>query len=475
MRNVSHLMWIRRTSMSSRFWPLCGAALVALTSGCGAEDAATQSAALTEANRDIGDGEEWIVMQSHLHTTGMHKCSHDPLNPPPGAEGQCYSAEGIEAFLDAALEYGASDMIITDHNSIGAWFDPAFAPKASADRSRYATPLRGTEWSSGGGHLTLFFPRQVAESNAHGHELGIPWDETQAPEDPTPAHYDEIADTVHGHDGLVVINHPKLRFHPFPADTHGADAVEVGVVPKLGIQSTRATRLWWHRRLLDTDRITAMAGSDHHHGDSDVPLVHDPIFGVAVNLIRVDTTLPNVERVEDALANPEATIDMRSDISADAIRRGHVMVIEDLHTPRVYIGADTNDNGLFHDARAGDCVPASAITSGSIRIRVRVTQAAKEGIGGHYNVRFFSHESENHDFYVKLDPENGFANNSRYEIDPDDPFAIELDVPVDAHAAGFFRIELEHDRFARPNVNKTVTNPIYFGRWGAQCGESRPL
>jgi hypothetical protein len=423
-----------------------------------------------EPDVDIGDGERWVVMQSHLHTTGEHDCANNPLDP----DVECYTAEGIDAFLDAALDYGASDMIITDHNNVDSWFDPAFRPKASADGSRYATPLRGAEWSSGEGHLTLFYPRQVVQSNQEAFDRNLLWAPGNHSDDPSQAEYHAAIDHTHGVGGLVVINHPQLKIHPFDEATYGADAVEVGVKLKPVLQSTSATRMWWHRRLLDNDRITAMAGSDHHHGGGDLPLMDEPIFGVAVNLVRIDPLLPNIEDATEAVEAGGATIDARSDLNADAIRRGHVMVVEDLHTPRVYIGADTDGDGRYHDARAGDCVADDG--SDRLSIRIRVTQTASEGIGGHYNLKVYTQADDDASwFYVELDPEAGIEPGKHHRVDPNDPFAIELEVVVDASVPGFVRVEVEHDLFGPYNDAKTITNPIYYGPWGSECDGSAPL
>jgi hypothetical protein len=445
--------------------------------GTAADDIDHQTDDLTdtvEPSWDIGDNEVWVVMQSHLHTTGQHDCATNPTDPGPLPDGECYSSAGIEGFLDAALDYGASDMIITDHNNVDAWFDPAFVPKASHDGKRYATPLRGTEWSSGEGHMTLFFPRQVVDSNEEAIDLGLIWAAGNHSDDPTNAEYEQTIARVQELGGLVVINHPDLMIHPFDERTYGADAVEVGV-RLTPFQSTWETRMWWHRRLVEDNRLTAMAGSDHHHGGADLPLMHDPIFGVAVNLLRIDSGLPNYDDVADALADPSGTIDMRSDIAADAIRRGHVMVVEETNTPRIYLGGDLDDDGRYHDVRAGDCVPSS-YDGEFLNLRVRVTQPDQEDISGHYNVKFYDERRDNKAwFYVELDPQEGFETSKHYDIDPDDPFAVELRVPLELRGAGFVRVEIERDVFGPFNDEKTISNPIYFGPWGSECDGSEPL
>jgi hypothetical protein len=453
--------------------------LTAALAACGPNDDIGNEASFhtdtPEPATDIGEGESWILVQSHLHTTGQHGCANSPLDPGPLPDGECYTAEGIEGFLEAALDYGATDMIITDHNTVDAWFDPAFVPMASADGSRYATPLRGSEWSSGEGHMTVFFPRQVVDSNAEAFDQGLLWGPGNHSDDPSEADYRAAIAQVQNLGGLVVINHPKLTIHAFDDATYGADGVEVGVKLKPVLQSTSATRMWWHHRLLEGDRITGMAGSDHHHGGGDLPMMDEPIFGVAVNLMRVDPTLPSFANVDAALAEPDVTIDQRSDIAADAIRRGHIMVVEDKHTPRLYLGADTDGDGYYHDARAGDCLPAS-YQGDTLPVRIRVDQADGEGISGHYNVKLYTAESTKESwFYVALDPDEGFAESHHYAVDPDNRFAIELDVPVDHSQPGFVRVEIEKDNLGPYNDAKTIANPIYFGPWGAECETSQRL
>jgi hypothetical protein len=458
--------------------PLFVLPLVALPlMGCGADDGAGAGvASVTQASPELGSSaERWVVMQSHLHTTGQHDCATNPLDPGTSSDTACYSAEGVRAMLREALDYGASDMIITDHNNVDAWFDPVFVPLPSDDHTRYATPLRGTEWSSGQGHMTLFFPRQVVDSNDAAFDAGWMWPAGNHSDDPTAEEYTEAIERAHADGGLAIINHPRLRIHPWVEDSYGADGVEVGV-PISILQSTGATRMWFHRRLVEADRLTAMAGSDHHHGKADLPFMNDPTFGVAVNLVRVDPDLPNVEDVDEALADPATTIDLRSDLAADAIRRGHVMVVEDLYTPRVYIGADVDGDGRYQDARAGDCVMPGTFDGDALPVRVRVTQADGEGTSKHYNVRFFTDaDADGEWFWSELDPTRGFEQNEHYEVDPDDPFTVVVRVPFDPDRPGFVRVEVERDVLGPYNDWKTATNPIYFGSWGAECEGSLPL
>ena len=82
---------------------------------------------------------------------------------------------------------------------------------------------------------------------------------------------------------------------------------------------------------------------------------------------------------------------------------------------------------------------------------------------------------ESHWFYVELDPPKGFERSEHYDIEPNDPFAIELEVPVDPYRPGFIRVEIEDDILGPYNDTKTISNPIYFGDRGDECASSEPL
>ena len=438
-----------------------------------------------EPATDIGDeGQEvWVFMQSHLHTTGFHDCANSPRDPGLPPEGQCYAAEGILGFLQEGLANNASHMIITDHNNIDAWFDPAFAPLADIDRTRYATPVRGTEWSSGDGHMTLFWPRMAVASNADA--LAMNWVCGDGNQEAVPDMnvYRDVIASVHAAGGIAVINHPELSIHTFPEDSLGADGVEVGIPPNplddwtggAGLQSSKEARNWWQRRLVEGQRLAGTAGADHHHGGGDIPGLEAPTFGIAVNYVRIDPALPLPATVNDALDSPDATIDMQSDTMVDAIRRGHIMVTESDTAPRLFVGADVDGDGRFHDARAGDCISAAALGGQtSIRVRVRMTQVSSAGSSSHFNLLAWTEASASDELWKReVDYDTGYETASEYDIDPADPFTIELDVPVTGR--GFIRFVLERDVVGPANDTEVVTNPIYFGDWGDECVGSAPL
>ena len=439
-----------------------------------------------EPNTPLGDQaqELWVFMQSHLHTTGYHACANAPMDPGTGEESACYSSEGIEAFLQEALANDAGDMIITDHNNIEAWFDPSFAPLANLERTAFATPLRGTEWSSLDGHMTLLFPSEVATTNMEAITNG--WIFGAGNEAPVSSFddYRMTIDSVHAVGGIVMINHPELAIHAFPEDGLDADGVEVGIPPNplddrnggsVSLHSSAEARRYWHRRLVSGDRLTGTAGADHHHGGGDIPGLESPTFGIAVNWIRVDPALPD-SSVTEALDSPQATIDRRTAIVMDAIRRGHVMVVESPEAARVFIGVDTDGDGRFHDARAGDCVAPEQVAGETVRMRIRIDNPTSASTSSHYNFEVWDQSvSDAEAWFVEVDYDTGFPEDARYTVDPSDPFAIEMDVPYDPAALGFLRVVLVRDVPGPVNDTEVVTNPVYLGDWGAQCDSASPL
>lgn len=436
-----------------------------------------------EPATELGDPmqEEWVFVQSHLHTTGFHTCADAPTMP-TGPEADCYTSEGITAFLEEALARDASDMVITDHNNIDAWFDPAFVPLADETRTRYATPLRGTEWSSRDGHMTLLFPSEVVSDNMAAIANGWVFAAGNRVPVSGASDYEMAIDSVHAVGGVAIINHPELLIHAFPEDSLDADGVEVGIPPNplddvgggaVSAHSSAEARRYWQRRLVSGQRLAGTAGADHHHGGGDIPGLESPTFGLAVNLIRVDPALPNTVDVEAALTDPATTIDQRTAIVMDAIRRGHVMVVEDEGAARVFVGADVDGDGRFHDARAGDCVLDA---DGELRLRVRIEGASASFGSGHYNLEVWTHADDaSPEWFVEVDYDDGFPADPRYEVDPVDPFTIELTLPYAADEARFVRFVLVRDVVGPVNDTEVVTNPVYYGAWGAECDGASPL
>lgn len=439
-----------------------------------------------EPTTDIGDeGQEvWVFMQSHLHTTGFHDCANNPTSPAPPPDGQCYTAEGILGFLQEALANGASDMIITDHNNIDSWFDPAFAPLANIDRTAYATPLRGTEWSSGDGHMTLMWPTEAVASNAEAIERRFIYAAGNQEPIIDQADYAAVIAMVQEAGGIAIINHPELAIHVFPEDSLGADGVEVGIPPNplddftggFGVQSSKEARDWWQRRLVEGQRLAGTAGADHHHGGGDIPGLEAPTFGIAVNYVRIDPALPRPSSVTEALSDPDGTIQAHSDAIVDAVRRGHVMIVENEEAPRVYVGVDLDGDGRFHDARSGDCILPSRLEGvDQVRMRVRIV-GATPGSGDHFNFLAWTHQSdEDETWRTEVDYDDGFMSAAEYEVDPEDPFSIFLNVPIDPAEREFIRFVLERDVLGPFNDTEAVTNPIYLGDWDKECDGSEPL
>lgn len=442
-----------------------------------------------EPDSEVGDdrGESWVFMQSHLHTTGYHSCANDPMTAIPLPDGACFTSQGISDFLQEALDNNATDMIITDHNNIDAWFDPAFAPMADGTMARYATPLRGSEWSSKNGHMTLLFPTEAATSNAQALAMGWIFEEGNDADVMSDDDYITVINSVHSAGGVVMINHPELLIHAYPEATLGADGIEVGIPPNPlddvtfqdpipNLQASKEARDFWQRRLVSGDRVAGTAGADHHSGDGDIPGLEAATFGTAVNLVRVDPDLPNTVDAVTALAEPTRTIDQRSAIIIDAVRRGHIMIVESQDAARVYLGADIDGDGRFHDARAGDCILPDRMTKTEMRLRFRITNVTSTTLTTHYNFVVWTAASVDSEILnVEVDYDDGFAPDPAYDIDPNDPFTIEMTVPYDANAKNFLRVVLERDVLGPFNDTDVVTNPIYFGNWGSECDGSAPL
>jgi len=328
--------------------------------------------------------------------------------------------------------------------------------------------------------MTVFLPREAVGSNAEA--LAMDWAHApgnQAPVDDFTV-YADVIDSVHAAGGVVMINHPELAIHVFPEMSLGADGVEVGIPPNplddttggAGFQASVEARRFWHRRLRSGERLAGTAGADHHHGGGDIPGLEAPTFGIAVNYIRLDPAFPLPETVADALTDAETTIDLHSDAVIDAIRRGHVMVTESATAPRIFLGADRDGDGRFHDARAGDCLEVAP--GETVRVRLRITQVS-DGPGDHFNFLAFDHTSDDHIWLEEVSYTDGFPASANYDIDPDDPYAIEFDVTVGDSGRGFVRFVLERDVVGPVNDTETVVNPIYFGDWGDECAFSAPL
>jgi len=192
------------------------------------------------------DPDEWALVANHTHSsTGIGK----------------YRPEGLEAIVEKASEGGYAMVIVTDHNTVEHWYDPAFT--ASGD----VVLVQGTEWTSDDGHANI-----VGYATEDAADVVVPCDWEHAAEPCSGGiDYQDMVEEVHARDGLVIINHPRLRRHLWPEDAMGADAVEVN--RNLTDVFGRGGRAWWHRRLAEGHRMAAVGGSDWHYWS---PFGNDP-------------------------------------------------------------------------------------------------------------------------------------------------------------------------------------------------------
>ena len=111
-----------------------------------------------------------------------------------------------------------------------------------------------------------------------------------------------------------------------------------------------------------------------------------------------------------------------------------------------------------------------------IRVRIRITNPSDATGSSHYNLEFWDHtDTADPAFFVEVDYDTGFETDARYEIDPTDPFSIELVLPYSMSERRFLRLVLVRDVFGPVNDTITVVNPIYYGNWGDECATARPL
>jgi hypothetical protein len=164
-----------------------------------------------------------------------------------------YKREGLKKIFELAAEKGFAMVIITDHNTLGHWYDPLFVP------TQGVIPVRGMEWTSDDGHANL-----VDFSSQSPGDVIVPCDWPAAPSPCSDGiDYAPMVQSVQAREGLVIINHPRLARHYWPDDAFGADAVEVN--GNLTDRKGTKGRQWWHARLAEGARITAMGGSDWHY------------------------------------------------------------------------------------------------------------------------------------------------------------------------------------------------------------------
>lgn len=242
----------------------------------------------------------WKLVANHLHSS---------------AGGDSHWSRGIRHIRQFCAENRIDHGILTDHDTIGGWFDPAF------DTGPGAVLIRGQEWTSVEGHANLVNFSASGPQDAVVPE--VPGDYDGVPPRPRPAAVIDHARTiraVHARGGLVFINHPALRGYRWPDQTFGADACEVNGTWEN--PSGANAKAWYARRLMAGQRIGAVGGSDYHYLRPKRRGVFTPDIEKPINLVRVEGEgVPGVlagfrARHVQVLASPAAP---RCELSIDAI------------------------------------------------------------------------------------------------------------------------------------------------------------
>lgn len=265
------------------------------------------------------------LVAGHVHTIVSDRYSHAPT---PENLGHAYSPAGLRAALAAFAGDGADAIVLTDHNSVAANFDPAVATATLA-------VIPGMEWTTRRGHALLLGFRAADPSDAI---LPPPWRASVRRGD-----FLAMVARTHARGGMVIVAHPKVPFRTWPDDTFGADGVEVWGFDEWYIGNRRAQR-WWHTRLARGERLVAFAGTDLHPG-AWLRSHRHPLMRVFA---------PRCEAGE-ILA---------------AIRRGRAVIVRGPRTPRVVVGVEQGGAIDFAEAGPGDAVRVPATQRIDVQVRV---------------------------------------------------------------------------------------------------------
>lgn len=265
------------------------------------------------------------LVANHVHTIVSDRYSHAPV---PANQRWAYSAEGLHAAIAAFAGDGADALVLADHNSIAAAFDPQLTTAP-------LTVIPGMEWTTRRGHALQIGPRLRRPDEAI---LPPPWRAR-----PTDADFRAMVARTHARGGLVVIAHPRVPFRRWPDDTFGADGVEVWGL-RSPIMRHPAARRWWHARLVGGERLLALAGTDLHPGA----------------WIRRHRTPLN--RVHAARCDADAVL--------SAMRAGHVLLVRDGAAPQLVLGVEAGGALDFAEAQPGDTVALAGDRGVDLQLRV---------------------------------------------------------------------------------------------------------
>lgn len=272
------------------------------------------------------------LVANHVHTLVSDRYSHTPTG---ANEAQAYDPAGLRAAITLFAGDGVDAIVVTDHNSTHARFDPVVA-------SAPVTVIPGMEWTTRRGHALLV---GFAAADAHDAVMPPPWRARVGLGD-----FRRMVVDTHLRKGLVIIAHPRVPFRTWPDDTFGADGVEVWGLDSVFIRNRQAVR-WWHDRLARGERLVAVAGTDLHPGawlrDHRRPLNRITASGCGA---------------------PEVLAGLRA---------GHVLLVADRDAPIVTLGVEAGGALDFAEARAGDVVALAGRREVDLQIRVQGGDGAR--------------------------------------------------------------------------------------------------
>jgi predicted metal-dependent phosphoesterase TrpH len=301
---------------------LCGAAC------SGRYPDASASARVLAAAPGLPELPRRCLVANHVHTIVSDRYSHAPT---PANAAFAYSPAGLSTAIAAFTVDGADAIVLADHNSIAAAFDP------QRDEAPL-TVIAGMEWTTRSGHALLI---GLAAKDPTDAVLPPPW-RTR----PTLADFRAMVDRTHARGGLVVIAHPRVPFRTWPEHTFGADGVEVWGLD-LALMRNRAAQRWWHQRMVGGERLVAVAGTDLHPGA--------------------------VIRSHRHPLNWVYAADCDEPAIVAAIRAGHLLLVRDADAPVITLGLETGGALDHAEVRDGDTL---TLTGPTVDLQVRVLGGA---------------------------------------------------------------------------------------------------